>query len=163
VRLGSVLLDIRRALSAPCVGRSFPLPPVTLVLQLRFILTGNWSLLEFLTASLSSPPCRPDQLPRFSAPTTTSLDQAPTGVDHPRPLPVPLSGFHNLSAVSQQVRVLRPCFMPQPFGILPSEFSPHRNRAPLPGSLCSLAVLHQRAEWPSPGTYHRRFPRRPRF
>jgi hypothetical protein len=56
-------------------------------------------------------------------------------VDRPRPLPVPLSGFLNLSAVSQQVRVSRPCFMPQPFGILPSEVSPRRNRAPLSGPL----------------------------
>jgi hypothetical protein len=30
------------------------------------------------------------------------------------PAPVPLSGFRNLSAVSKQARVLRPCFVPQP-------------------------------------------------
>jgi hypothetical protein len=30
-------------------------------------------------------------------------------------IPVPLSGFLNLSAVSQQARVPRPCFVPQPF------------------------------------------------
>jgi len=104
-------------------------------LQLRLILTGNRPLLEFLTASLSRPPCRPDQLPRFCAPSTTSLGRAPNGVDRPRPPPVPLSGFHNLSAVSQQVRVSRPCFMPQPFGIPPPEVSPRKNRAPLPGPL----------------------------
>jgi hypothetical protein len=84
---------------------------------------------------LSRPTCRPDQLPGFCAPSTTPLGQAPHGVDRPRPLPVPLSGFLNLSAVSQQVRVSRPCFMPQPLGILPSEVSPRRNRAPLPGPL----------------------------
>jgi hypothetical protein len=83
-------------------------------------------------------------------------------VDRPRPLPVPLSGFLCLSAVSKQVRVSRPCFMPQPLGILPSEVSPRRNRAPLPGPLCSLAVIHRRAEWPPPAPYHRRFPRLPR-
>lgn len=104
-------------------------------MQLRLILTGNRSLVECLTASLSRPPRRPDQLPRFSAPSTTSLGQAPNGVDHPRPLPVPLSGFPNLSAVSQRVRVSRPCFMPQPFGITPSKVSPRKNRAPLPGPL----------------------------
>ena len=91
--------------------------------------------MEFLTASLSRSTCRSDQLPGFLAPSTTPLGQAPYGVDRPRPLPVPLSGFRNLSAVSQQVRVSRPCFMPQPFGILPSEVSPRRNRAPLPGPL----------------------------
>jgi hypothetical protein len=32
-----------------------------------------------------------------------------------KPTPVPLPGFLNLSAASQQTRVSRPCFMPQPF------------------------------------------------
>ena len=66
------------------------------------------------------------------APTSPMWDGSST------PTPVPLPGLavpkdRYLSAVSQQVRAPRPCFMPPPFRDLPSETSPHAERAPLSG------------------------------
>jgi hypothetical protein len=60
--------------------------------------------------------------------STTSLVRAPCEAGRPRPTSVPLAGFFNLSAVSWQRRVLRPCFVPLPpvgasFRVFPSQGS----------------------------------------
>jgi hypothetical protein len=79
------------------------------------------------------------------------------------PTPVPLSGFLNLSAVSWQPRVSRPCFMPQPFlgfslQSLPLAGIAHPSRGHM------LPCGHPPACLTTPpGPCHRRFPRRPRF
>jgi hypothetical protein len=61
-----------------------------------------------------------------------------TEAGRPRPTSVPLSGFLNLSAVSWQRRVLRPCFVPLPpvgnsFRVFPSQgswFASRRHQLP---------------------------------
>jgi hypothetical protein len=58
-----------------------------------------------------------------------------------KPAPVPLSGFLNPSAASQQAQVPRPCFVPQPFPrFSPSELFPRENRAPLSGPHAALRL-----------------------
>jgi len=79
------------------------------------------------------------------------------------PAPVPLSGSLNLSAVSRQARVSRPCFMPQPFWDPPFRVFPSYRALHPSRSRCFLAVIHRRAEVRCPGPCHRRFPRLPRF
>jgi hypothetical protein len=55
--------------------------------------------------------------------------------------PVPLSGFLNLSAVSWQARVPRPCFMPQPFlGASLQSLPLAADRAPLSRPLAPLPL-----------------------
>jgi hypothetical protein len=77
--------------------------------------------------------------------------------------PVPLSGFHSLSAVSWQARVSRPCFVPQPFlGSSLQSFPLAKSAHPSRGH-CSLAAIHQHAETYGPGPCYQRFPRRPRL
>jgi hypothetical protein len=77
------------------------------------------------------------------------------------PDPVPLSGFLNLSAVSQQTRVPQPCFVLQPFlGCPPSELSPHRDRVPLPRPLAPSQLSTAFPEVSSDDSVHRLFPRR---
>jgi len=57
------------------------------------------------------------------------------------PASVPLSGFRNLSAVSWQLRVSRPCSVPQPFLGFPLQSVPLVEIAyPSRGSLASLQL-----------------------
>jgi len=96
------------------------------------------------------PACRPElTVPLGSSTPFNGIPQlAPCDAGCPFPAPVPLSGFLNLSAVSWQARVPRPCFMPQPFlGCLPSELSPRWNRGRLstpPAPLRSSTALPAR-------------------
>jgi hypothetical protein len=81
---------------------------------------------------------------RFSAPSTASPGPAPCAAVRPPSAAVPLSRFHNVSAVSWQARASRPCFMPQPpVGFSLQSLAPRRGRVRLSASLCSLAVLHR--------------------
>jgi hypothetical protein len=70
---------------------------------------------------------------RFHAPSTASPGLAPYAAARPPSAAVPLSRFHNASAVSWQARASRPCFMPHAArGVLPSElYSSPGSRAPL--------------------------------
>ena len=95
-----------------------------------------------------------------SFPFNGILELAPCGARSHLP-PAPLSGFLNLSAVSQHTRVPQLYFKPQPFlGFSSSECSPRRDRRPLSRPACSLALLprsHEtRLAWPChpefPGT-----------
>jgi hypothetical protein len=70
--------------------------------------------------------------PEISGPYNDTTRASPVVERAVTSAPVPLSGFPNLSAVSEHARTSRPCFVPQPFlGFPPSELSPHRDRAPL--------------------------------
>jgi len=95
------------------------------------------------TASFHLGPCSPTELVTSSRPPACRLDSTSLGFLHlstasrvrapyeagrPKPTSVPLSGFLNLSAVSWQRRVSRPCFVPQPpvgasFRVFPSQGS----------------------------------------
>jgi len=93
--------------------------------------------------SLSPPPRCPTTWPGLTSLESFDLfngilARAPCGrLVHVRP--VPLSGFLNLSAVSWQARVPRPCFVPQPFLGSPLQSLPLAGIAsPLSGSLASL-------------------------
>jgi hypothetical protein len=89
---------------------------------------------------------------RFVAPSTASPGLAPCAAARPPSAAVPLSGFHNLSAVSWQARASRPCLMPQPpVGFSLQSLAPRRGRVRLSASLCSLAVLHRAS---NPGFEH---------
>jgi hypothetical protein len=86
----------------------------------------------------SSPPsgrptCRSDPTSlEFLVPSTASPSEPHERTGCPFPAQVPLSGFLNLSAVSWQTRVPRPCFMPQPFLRPPFRgFPSQRSRTPL--------------------------------
>jgi len=98
---------------------------------------------------------------RFSAPSTASPGLVPYAAARPPSAAVPLSGFHNLSAVSWQARASRPCFMPQPpMGFSLQSLAPRRGRVRLSASLCSLAVLHRASiprarAWPFHSGFHR--------
>jgi hypothetical protein len=72
------------------------------------------------------PTCRSELTsPGLSTPSDGILALAPCGAGCPFPAPVPLSGFLNLSAVSWQARVPRPCFGPQPsLSVSPSRAFP---------------------------------------
>jgi hypothetical protein len=77
------------------------------------------------------------------------------------PTPGPPSGFLNLSAVSQQARVPRPCFVPQPFLIAPfGVFPSQESCAPLEAT-GSLAVIHRRNPTSRSQPYQRRFHQTP--
>jgi hypothetical protein len=103
------------------------------------------SLLEFLTTSRPSDPSAGSAFPGVPAPTTTSLGLAPCEAGyHSRPgsalrLSQPLSGF---LADPSFAALFRAATVP---GVLPSESSPRRNRAPLSRPRCSLVVIHPRA------------------
>jgi hypothetical protein len=108
-------VDLGRSLRATAWLRPFPDPPVPCIVRHKFIPPWIRSPPEFLTSS---------------QPSDLSAGAASHGVfgslqRHPRAspmrnglsptIPVPLSGFLNLTAVSRQARVPRPCFVPQPF------------------------------------------------
>jgi hypothetical protein len=99
---------------------------------------------------------------RFAYPSTASSSE-PHGGAGVLTAPVPLSGFLNLSAVSQQARVPRPYSMPQPFLGFTSfrAFPSQESRTPL-GATCSPVVIYRRAREHSPRPYYSRFHRRPR-
>jgi hypothetical protein len=97
---------------------------------------------------------------RSLRPSTASSREPHGGAGCSRPTPDPLSGFLNLSAVLQQARVPRPCFMPQPFLIASFRaFPSHGSCAPLEAT-GSLAVIHQRCV-PTVATTIRAFHRTP--
>jgi hypothetical protein len=112
---------------------------------------------------LDRPTRQPDTPSMKSLRSSTASSREPrNGAGRPKPTPVPLSGFLNLSAASQQTRVPRPYFMPQPFLIASFRaFPSQRSRAPLEAASC-LAVVHRRATARHPQPYRLRFPRRPR-
>jgi hypothetical protein len=87
---------------------------------------------------------------RSSRPSTTSPGEPRVKRAPPR-TSVPLAGFLSLSVVSQQARVPRPCFMPQPFVIADLQGVPLAPIAAPLEAASSPAVLHRRAA-----------PRRPR-
>jgi hypothetical protein len=100
----------------------------------------------------------------FACPSTAWLARAPCGTGCVGPIPVPLAGFLNLSAVSQQTRVSGPCFMPQPFLGHLLQGVPLTKIALTPlEAASSLAVIHRPAVTSQAKPCHRRFPRRPRL
>lgn len=111
---------------------------------------------------LSRPTCRSDQLPGFCAPSTTPLGQAPMErIVHAR------SWFRSQAFPTSQrfpskseFRGLVSCRSRSGFSL--QRFPLAGIARPFQGRFCSLAVIHRRAEWPPPQSYHRRFPRRPR-
>jgi hypothetical protein len=114
----------------------------------------------------SSPPlgrltCRLDPLPWGFVPFNDIAQASPVeAVYHCRlgsalRLSQPLSGF---LASPSFAALFHAATVP---GVLPSESSPRRNRAPLSRPHCSLAVIHQRAETPPPRPCHCQFHRLP--
>jgi hypothetical protein len=121
------------------------------------------SLLEFLTTSRPSDPSAGSAFRGVPSPSTTSLGLAPYGARYQsRPgsalrLSQPPSGF---LADPSFAALFHAATVP---GVLPSESSPHRNRAPLSRPLL-LPCGHPPACWTPPhGPCHRRFRRLPRF
>jgi len=94
----------------------------------------------------------------FSGPSTASSDEPHIEAGRSTPTPVPLAGFLNLSAVSWQVRIPRPYFVPQPFlGFLLQSFPSQQVRSSLKDPN-SLAVIHPRAETTSRSLVATSFP-----
>jgi len=117
--------------------------------------------------SLSPPPRCPTSWPGLTSLESFDLfngilARAPCGrLVHVRP--VPPSGFLNLSAVSQQARVPRPCFVPQPFLGPPLQSLPLAGIAsPLSGSLAPLRSSTGVPRAPKSRRSPRGFRRRPR-
>jgi hypothetical protein len=103
------------------------------------------SLLEFLATSRPSDPSAGSAFPGVPSPSTTSLGLAPCEAgyqSHPGSalrLSQPPSGF---LADPSFAALFHAATVP---GVLPSESSPRRNRAPLSRPRCSLVVIHPRA------------------
>jgi hypothetical protein len=102
---------------------------------------GAWPL-----QSLSLPSCLPTCPPAYdslwvSGPFNGIPRTSPIVKRAVSPAPVPLAGFLNLSAVSWQIRVSRPCFVPQPFlGSSLQSFPLVKVAYPSRGSLASLQL-----------------------
>jgi hypothetical protein len=115
----------------------------------------------YSTFPLSAPSAGPASREVFAT-FNGILARAPYGKGRPKPNPVPLSGFLNLSAASQQTRVPRPYFMPQPFLIASFRVFPsQRSRAPLEAASFPV-VIHRRLTTRHSRPYCLRFLRRPR-
>jgi len=98
---------------------------------------------------LDRPACygRITDFPETLSPFNDILELAPCRASCSTLTPVPLSGFLNLSAVSQQTRVPRPYFIPQPFvGFLLQSFPLTKIVFTSLEATCSPAVIHQAAK-----------------
>jgi len=119
--------------------QAFPKPPVTLTLRRRLIPSWRQSLTEFVSSSRLPDLVGPDLTSvGFYAPSTASLELAPCEVGcylhlgSTLRLSQPLSGFLACSSFTALFRAATVR------GVLLSEVSPHKNRAPLSRPLAPL-------------------------